>query len=434
MHLPCGIPSVACCGILALVTACSGEPNAPTCGDGVQDPDEACDDGNRESGDACTSTCQIPGTQLECTTLIEGTYYDWINALVALPDLSFVAAGSKDADGHQLPWIARHDDSGAQIWQTWPPPADEWTNSVQDLVADPSGGYWMLVYIGSDDELIHFDASGKVDVRKPMSALESMDWVGARRLLVVDDDVWLAGSGGDTPSAGPDLWVGRFDPETDTLSTIHIEDHVGFSDTIWAIARSESEIAVAATVDTSPSQIDDMVLIPQSDVLVIRFDRQGQEVGRHLLGSVDPETATTAYSIAADGGGGWIMGGKQHRPGDFFNAQEAWVASVRPSEGRTWTWTSGGSPSGDVVNDILVTEREVVAAGVSQAEGMRRAWLLGLGLDGTQHWEHTFDVQGYSESVVSAVVLDSAGRLRTANNSWNNSGETSLLQSCLVAW
>jgi cysteine-rich repeat protein len=415
---------------LVAITACSGEPSAALCGDGVLDPDEACDDGNRESGDACTSTCRITGSQLECTTLLEGTDHDEINGLLALPDLSFVAAGSKD---YELPWIGRYDDSGMQIWQTWPSPADEATNIVMDLAADSSGGYWMLIDIGGDEDLIHFDASGQIDDRQTMSALAPMEGVRPRRLLVVDDDVWLAGT------HGADSWVGRFDSEAHSLSTILIDDYAGFYDVIWAIAQSKSEVAVAATVDTGPSQIEDMLLTAHSNVLLIRFDRQGHELGRHLLGSADPETATTANSIAADADDGWIVGGNQHSV-ETFTPQEAWVARVQPSEGWTWTWTSGGAWQGDDVNDILVTEHEVVVAGTSPAGYERRGWLLGLGLDGAPHWEHTFVVQGYTDSVVAAIVLDDTGRLRTAINSWYdpwdipNADEVSLLQSCLVAW
>jgi hypothetical protein len=286
----------------------------------------------------------------------------------------------------------------------------------------------MLIYIGGDEEMIHLDASGKIDSRQTVSNLAQGDAIGARRLLTVDDHVWLAGAQGE------DSWVGRLDVETHALDTILIDDYAGFDDMIWAIARSDSEIAVAATVDTSPGQKDDEISIPHSNVLVIRFDLQGLEVGRHLLGSADPETATVAYSIAADGNDGWIVGGEQHGLQSVFNLQEAWVAGIQPSEGRTWNWTSGGSPSGDVVGDVLVTDREVVVAGMFYADGTQRPWLLGLGHDGVPHWEHTFAVQGYTDSVVSEVVLDRVGRLRTANNSWNNGGETSLLQSCLVAW
>jgi cysteine-rich repeat protein len=140
MHLPCGIPPAAYCGILVLVAGCSGEPSAPTCGDGVQDPNEACDDGNRNSGDSCTPSCQIPGTLLECTTLLEGTDYDEIAGLLALSDLSFVAAGSKRTGDNRVGWIGRYDDLGEKIWQTWPPPAGESKNSVLDLDTDSSGG------------------------------------------------------------------------------------------------------------------------------------------------------------------------------------------------------------------------------------------------------------------------------------------------------
>jgi cysteine-rich repeat protein len=354
MRHPAGVLLV----ILGAVTSfagCSNEPSASACGDGVLDPHEACDDGNRESGDACTSTCQIPGTLLECTTLIEGTDNDENNALLALPDLSFVAAGSKYTDGHQSAWVGRYDDSGASLWQAWPPPADEVTNALLDLAADSSGGYWMLIYIGGDEELIHFDSSGEIDARQTVSALDPMAEIGTRRLLVADEDIWLAGA------HGPDSWLGRFDTEAHSLSTIFMEDHAGFHDVIWAIARSESEVAVAATVDTSSSYEGDMgPLITHSNVILIRFDIQGQEVGRHLLGSADPEITTVAYSIAADrsGGGSWVANNMEWR--SSAHTKHGWHAfsPARDRRGRgripsrcratrtpcylRWCWTTRG--------------------------------------------------------------------------------------------
>jgi cysteine-rich repeat protein len=435
MHQLCGFPPLAL-GILALVASCSGEPNAPTCGDGIQDPDEACDDGNRDSGDACTPACQIRGSVLECTTLFEGMGSDEVNALLPLPDLSFVIAGAKGTDGGQTGWIARYEDSGAQIWQTSPTEA----SSVIDIAADSSDGYWALVTRGADEELLHLDATGQIDTRLFLPDFVQLAGlsVSPARLLVADGHLWLAGRGaGADLDVAPDLWAGRFDIEAQVLDTILNEDYVGFDDHIWAIAGSESEVAVAATVDTSPSVDGDTFLTPHSTVLVIRFDLQGQEVGRHLLGAAEPGIAAVAYSIAADGNDGWVVGGDQHpMQGPLTTPQKAWVTRIHPSEGWMWTWASAGPPAGGLlVNDILVSDRELVAVGQAYGETGEQYWLMGLGLDGARHWEQNLGERDFLASEVTTVVLDDANRLRTTNRAWNWNGDnTTLQQSCLVAW
>jgi cysteine-rich repeat protein len=432
---PHDLPSIVVV-IIALIVGCSDEPKAPICGDGVQDPSEACDDGNRDSGDTCTAACQIPGTSLECVTLLEGTGggYDEVNALLPLPDLSFGAAGAKQMDGRRVPWIGRFEDSGQQSWLTWPPPNDDGSSSILDLAADSSEGYWALLVRGGDEELLHLDTSGQIDTRLSLSeVVQPVGFgVGALRLLVVGRHVWLAGS------HGHDLWVGRFDVETQVLATVLTEDHAGFDDEVRVIAGSDSEIAVAATVDMSPSSDGDLFLAPDSDVLLIRFDLEGQEVGRQLLGAAEPELATRAYSIAADATGGWVVGGIQGKPsGGWYSTQAAWVTGIHPDEGWAWTWTSAAAEPGPTnvatVEDIVVTDHDVVAVGSFHDAGNSRAWLVGLGLDGALHWEQSLEDQGYENSEATAVVLDQTNRLRIASNAWNND-DTSLLQACIVAW
>jgi cysteine-rich repeat protein len=406
--------------MLVLVAACSGEPNAPTCGDGVQDPNEACDDGNRESGDSCTSSCRIPGTLLECTTLLEGFLGDDLHDVLSLSDLSFVVAGENDGDG----WIGRYDESGSPLWLV---PTADTPKPLWDIAPDSADGYWALhVAGGSDEELIHLDASGRVDTRLLVSDLVQPAGFSVSALrLVVDRDVWLAGT------HGQDLWVGRFDVETHVISTVLTEDYAGFYDTAWAIAGSESEIAVAATVETSARWDDDVGLIPLSDVLVIRFDLQGQEVGRQVFKAADPQVATEANSIAADGKGGWIVGGDQHGTAIFSGPQNAWLARVHPSEG--WTWANS---DGIVLEDIMVAGREIVAVGFAYDDDGARYWLMGLGLDGGLHWEQIFEEPGFRGAEVRAVALDHGNRIRTVNRALNShlENDPTLLRSCLFAW
>lgn len=438
MRESCGFLSFSL-GVLVGVAGCSDEPNSPTCGNGIQDPDEACDDGNRDSGDACTATCQIPGTQLECVTLLEGmgSYEDRVNALIPLPDLSFVAGGSKRVDDRGAGWIGRYDDSGAQIWLTWPPPVAEESSAVLDIATDSLDGYWALITRGYEgEELIHLDSSGQIGARILLQdvAQPAGFTVKANRLLTIDHHIWLVGRGGNQ-GGGTDLWVGRFDIETQVLSTILAEDHVGFLDEAWALARNESEIAIAATVNTGPYMEGDEPLTPHSNVLVIRFDLQGQEIDRNLFGADEPTIATHARSIASDGKDGWIVGGAQHTTGaEIYVQQKAWLAHIDTAEGEARTLTSNQPPLDvAIVEDILTSDREVVAVGRTFAESGHDSWLFGIGLDGAPHWEQKFQASGYEVSSVVVAVWDHASRLRTANNVWDL-GETSLLQSCLFAW
>jgi cysteine-rich repeat protein len=303
------------------------------CGDGIKDPDEACDDGNRVAGDECNPQCVPTGTLVACVPLLEGSEDNEAKALLPLPDGSFLVGGDMKVDQGAVNhgWVGRFDRAGKQLWfQKVAPLTADYGNFV-DLTSDGEEGCWALIADQWWGKLIHLDSSGNIGAIVDIDSAFDLPVI-AHTVEFGDTSVWIGGE------RQGDFWLGRYEVDSDHATTVLLEDHIGYRDTIQALGRSENEIAAAVTVSTSPNFLEDFELIAMTDVLLIRFDLAGNELGRSLSGA-EPDSvyARTAMEVASDGQEGWIVGGTLTPIGLFLWGQ-VWVSRFEPAS--TWEWRS----------------------------------------------------------------------------------------------
>ncbi|PRP91924.1 DUF4215 domain-containing protein [Enhygromyxa salina] len=394
----------------------------PVCGDGVVDASEQCDDGNRAPGDGCSSTCIPSGMPFDCVDLLEGDFpgeSTVVTKLLPLTDGSFLAVGGLDDDPSYHGWIARYGPTGDQLWILDTMSIDPEINVMSDLVGDGSGGAWAL---GAGDRLLHVDKDGSAGASKTIVAQEGAA-VDVAAIEFTAAGVWLSGT-----LAG-DAWLGLYDPASDSVTDLLREDLLGFDDYAYAVERSDAEVAVAATMSTSPNVDVDVPRIATTDILVVMFDLDGNELRRASLGpNADLDFVRFADRLVFDRlSHRWFVGGRYVARNSF--APQVWLA---PAEAQPpWQWTQEAW-FGDIVSGH---EGVIAAINVgSLNDANLRGQLTNVGADQTIRW--TFDeVEGggvsYENFYHRDLARDAEGQLRTAGTLYD--GGSRKLRSCLVA-
>ncbi len=402
----------------------------PVCGDGILALDELCDDGNRVASDGCSPECVPSGTHVDCVTIFEGTVADEVHALLPLADRTFLVAGEQETMAGVRGWVGRFDESGEPLW--FEQLADDSSGRVVDLAVDGQSGCWALMQSGMQSLLIHVDEEGGTSEAIDLAELAGAS-VLAHAVEYGDNEVWIGGA------TQGDLWLARYDLGSETLTTVLNEDYLGlgFSDEILALGRSPTEVAVAGTVSTSPNFDGDIILTATTDILIVRFDLQGTEIGRSVA-SADPESlfARRALDVVSAGAGGWISGGIQ-TPIEPLADYPIWVARSEPAP--AWEWTSYGllDELGLGYGGIVGIEGALVMAGGSHAVDALGTpavdgWVAGFDADGTLRWQqsHTNPDHTYYENKL--ISVDPEDRLRIVAKTWT-SDESAAFQSCLIA-
>lgn len=398
------------------------------CGDGIEHPSEGCDDGNMIPRDGCSPRCVPSGTHFECVTLLEGSWEDDVATLLPLPDGTFLAGGKLERGDDYSGWIGRFHESGEVSWfQEIAPEKPGDNGQILDIASDGQGGAWALSR-RDVNQLFHLDEAGKIGAQVEIAAATDVYRV-PHAIEVTPTSVWIGGSSQE------DLWLGRYDVATEELTTLLFEDHLGYKDVIWAMGRSPTEIAVAATVSTSPNWDLDVGLTATTDILLIRFDLQGKEIGR-ALSSAEPEAthARLAERVTWDGKDGWVVGGIGH-PFDVNVPYASWVARIDPPP--TWEWTDYGFS--DTLMDIIsVAGLEgdvIVASGYIDSdpgdEIIVEGWLAGLNADGSIRWQHEHRSAEHAYYEERLLEVDHEGRVRTGARASTSQG-SSRLESCLI--
>ncbi len=432
--------------VISFATACGPEViSTPACGDGVKSSDELCDDGNRTAGDGCSPECVPSGSYLECFTVLEGHSAEghsgnWANALLSLSDRSFMIAGQLNFGNDERGWLGRYDASGELVWFQ----QLEDHRSVVDLAPDGQDGNWAL--LEGATELMHFDGGGNLERTVNIFSTFGVGPLGATAIEYVDGSVWIAGSvSGDTSL---DLWLGRYDSTSGQATTLLLEDHLGFDDGIHALGRSNTEVVVAATVSTSPNYSGDVILTARTDILLVRFDLQGNELDRVLWASKpESEFARVAKKVVSDGQGGWYIGGSDDGINPTLFEPQSWVRWVKPSPNSgevpdsddNWVWTSHGLGAFVSFGDVAaVADGDVILAAGAFVDGVQEGWLARIGLGGEVGWRQSNTFEEHPHYAEQRITVDSGGRIRVVGRAWtggpSSSSWSSSLKSCLVAW
>ncbi len=423
-------------GALSLAAGCepsgsaSDAGSSPLCGDGVIDAGELCDDGNLTPGDGCSPGCLPSGMPYDCFDLLEDPEnLSVVNDLHLLADGSVLAAGrlgSVDADllHTDRGWIARYEPTGEQLWFVDTITIDPQITLVLDMVGDGGSGVWTLGGAGyTENSLIHIDDDGSVGAPVPIDT-QADAAVHVAALEFTAAGVWLAGD------RQGDAWVGLYDPESGVVTDLLVEDHLGFNDYVHAIARADGEVAVAATLSTSPNFDDDGLVTAATEILVVHFDLEGDELRRTLLSpNPDPEFVRFAQRLVFDQPSNrWYVGGNSTPKQSTAGPWRAWFATVEAQAG--WQWTHD-APFGDLARGqaglIMATTWIDVADGL-------RGELTSLAADGTVRWTFgrtTDDVANYEDFRLYVLARGSEGQLRTAGRL--HDVHSRKLRSCLVA-
>jgi cysteine-rich repeat protein len=438
--------------ISAFVGGCGAEfgleagDDAPICGDGVQAPGEACDDGNLIAGDGCSPECVVSGTHRECTTIVEGDWLNRANALLPLADGTFMVAGESMRGIETRGWIGRFDQLGEQLWFRQVVPVNTGDGSgVFDLVPDGQDGNWALTSNGERAELLHFDASGSTDRSVDISSVFNLP-VHAYAIEFDQDRLWIGGT-----SEG-DMWLGRYDLQSDLpngqangqandpATTIMLEDYRGYDDRIHALSRSGGQLGVAATVSTSPNGTDEFEFVASTDIMLIRLDLAGDELARTTW-AADQDSAYARVAEALipnpDEEGQWFVGGSLSpisTAGQVPTGQvQSWVGRIEPTP--SWSWTTnaafGDEDSVEFGGAAVIDGAVVLAAGAAVGGG--QGWLVNFNGDGELGWRQitTASLSVRYEDQQLAVMADD--QLRVVTKAWKP-GDTSTIESCLVAW
>lgn len=387
--------------------------------------DELCDDGNQKAGDGCSADCIPSGTQHECIPLLEGHWNNQANALLPMPDQSFVVAGVSTLGLETYGWVARYSDSGELRWFEQLSSTDG-HGSVDALTPDGQDGNWALVWNGARPELRHFDRDGlgdeTIDIAQTFGAP-----VSPYAIEFVEASVWI---GGTTQS---DSWLGRYDLTTAVASTLMLEDHLGFNDEIGAIGRTADEVVAAATVSTSPNNRGDLLLLATTDIVLIHFDLSGNEVARVLLPS-DPgkDFSPIAKDIVSNGPGRWLVGGGFASLG-FAPPAGAWLRQSGPSA--DWAWDSLTDDAVAIYGSIVAYEDAVgLAFGGDGSDATHgEGGVIGFTSTGEVGWRQSNTYEGYDHYEEQQITVDDTGRLRTVGKGWTQD-VGSQLQSCIIAW
>ncbi|PRQ05966.1 hypothetical protein [Enhygromyxa salina] len=303
--------------------------------------------------------------------------------------------------------------------------------AARDLAdAGPTGAWALGVNASARGRLLRYDLDGNLEATTAVES-EAGEDVTVYAIESTPGGVWLAGS------LGEDAWVGLYDPVGDSVRDVLLEDHLGYRDQVYAIARHQDEVAVAAIVSTSPNHDEDIMLLASTDVLVVHFDLQGHELRRTLVGpSPDPEYVRGATEIVADGVGNWFVGGNT-TPHDVAAFSTGWVVPVQAPP--PWSWSTDKAQF-DTIGDLLADVEGVLIAGNRTATDTSGAligqgWISSLAADATIRW--TFDradgaIHDYRHFAHEVLTRDIEGRVRTAGVYYEPAG-ASVLRSCLVA-
>lgn len=412
------------------VCACNGpgigsDVGEPFCGDGVKASDELCDDGNQTAGDGCSADCVPSGTQLECVPLLEGHWRNQANALLAMPDHSFIVAGVSTIGLETYGWIAHYSDSGELRWFEQLSSTDG-HGSVDALTPDGQDGAWALVWNSASPELRHFSRDGLEDETIDISQAFGAP-VSPYTIEFVEGSVWIGGT------RESDSWLGRYDSSTEVASTLMLEDHLGFNDEIRAIGRAADEVvAAAATVSTSPNNMGDLLLLATTDIVLIRFDLAGNEIGRVLLAS-DPgkDFSPIAEDIVSAGPGRWLVGGDFASLG-FTPSAGAWLRQSGPSA--DWAWDSLTDDAIATYGGIVAYEDAVgLAFGDYGSDAVHgEGGVIGFTSNGEVGWRQSNTYDGYDHYEEQQITVEGPARLRTVGKAWTED-VGSQLQSCIIA-
>ena len=434
--------SIAFTFVATLCIACGPSgPSAdggasPFCGDNVKDPDELCDDGNRLPSDGCSPECMPSGTLYDCVDLlVSDTDGDWsdVRDLLPLADGTFVAGGSNHVGGTHRGWLARYEPDGTQLWFVDAASVDADVESTVNLAGDGQLGTWALAFeSGTNYELAHYDSDGAVTSTATVASEAGLA-VSVHAAEHTPNGVWLAGE------LEGDAWVAIYDPALGSVTDILLEDHLGHRDSVYAMARNESQVAIAATVSTSPNFDVDVPLLASTDILVIQFDLEGNEIQRTLLGpGPDSALVRTANRISSDDAGLWFVAGSS-TPRSVIAAHQVWLAPVQPAS--AWDWTTEATKSiwwGDMVGveDGVIVGTNQTGIDDSSAPTLD-GWLGDVASGGDMRWElgsATEDVEDDRHYTHRVLARDSEGRVRTAGTIAASGSEgPSTVRSCLVA-
>jgi cysteine-rich repeat protein len=407
------------------------------CGDGSKHPDELCDDGNQIAGDGCSPECVPSGMPYDCVDLLaQDNLEDWddVRDLLLLADGSFIVAGHRDALTDRRGWVARYEASGAQRWSMDASTVNPSLRDIAALAGDEQTGIWALGLTGGfseEDYLLRLDPDGNLVSATPIES-EAGEHVDVFDIEATAAGVWLGGAHQPAGQVTTDTWLSLHDPTQSTLQDVLLEDHLGYNDTINIVIRDGEGVAVAATLSTSPHVDMDVLLMAETDIMVVWFDQYGNEQERTMIGpSPDPEFVRYASYLAVDESGRWFVGGSLS-PFDFAQQTQGWVVQV----GGNWTWTNTDSGFAGMVG---VDNGIVIAANITTDSDTPYylGWLAEFAWDGSARWEFgeveagegIADYKHYSHR---ALTHDTGGHLRTAGTLFVPE-EPALLRSCLVS-
>ncbi|WP_244923822.1 hypothetical protein [Enhygromyxa salina] len=360
---------------------------------------------------------------LECVELLAGSDRNEVSDLLPLPDGAFLAAGSMHVEENYRGWVARYESAAGPTWfteVTLPGTSDV---TVLDLAVDEDGGAWALA---TGNWLLHIDQTGSVvnSVDLDQGAGSPID---ASAIESTDAGVWVAGA-----SQG-DAWLAIFNPTTNEMDNLLNEDFFGYDDEIRVIGRSQTSIAVAVTISTSPNFDDELPIVATTDILVVEYDLQGIETARtSITPDPNPTSARRALGIGADTGGQWYVGGV-HVPVSAFVFSQIWLAEVRAESG--WRWSSEGVADAAEFGGMVSLDEGIlaVAGWYGTAEPTVTGWIGSFGRLGALAWHHDErEALGYDRYLHEVVVRGLDGRVRVASKALTP-GESSLLRSCLIA-
>ncbi|WP_146158551.1 hypothetical protein [Enhygromyxa salina] len=383
--------------------------------------------------DNCGPDCGPVGTERGCVELLEGSSNNDVLALLPADSGQFFAAGAIEVGSTTRGWVSSFSESGEQRWLTQIelPSSDDVDVDVRvlALAPDQASGVWALAVSPTMDYLVHLDQDGASVSTVDLDAEVGL-YVSARAIAATSAGIWVAGT------SQADMWLAVHDPTTNATTTRLLEDHLGFKDEVQAMGVSPTELAIAATVSTSPNFDDDLLLTATTDILVIQLDLQGTERTRTLLPATpDSPIARHASSISADAAGRWFVGGVQ-RPRSVGVDAQLWVARVDPEQ--RWEWTSDELLDSVGFAGIVGVDDGVLAAGgqliTADADTPSiHAWLGSVASDGALRWQHANRPADHDHNEYKVLVRDAEGRIRAASKAWGP-GDSSLLRSCLISY
>jgi hypothetical protein len=194
-------------------------------------------------------------------------------------------------------------------------------------------------------------------------------------------------------------------------------------DFIYSIEECENGYLLGISIETDGIGISNYH--DKADVWIVNIDSSGDVLWERCYGGSQSDSPVKILKV--DSNNFYLLNFSTSTDGDLQNEREGeiWVVKIDSSGSIIWEYSYGGSPSGELTQDAIITPdggllilTPIASSGgdISSFYGGTDAWLCKIDYLGNIEWEKTYGNQGYDDGIKIKLTSDTSVLLIGGHN------------------